>query len=86
MKRSPVIGAELPPGVVTITAAEPAEPDGVVTVHVVGVLHDIAVADVPPTVTKVDPVTKLVPVMVTTVPPAKGPAPGVMELTVGSGS
>ena len=86
VKRSPVTGAELPPGVVTRTGAVPAVPDGVVMEQVVAVGQLMAVAAVPPTVTAVDPVTNPVPVTVTTVPPASGPPTGVMELTVGTGS
>ena len=79
-------GAELPPGVVTITAAVPAVPDGVVTEQEVVVLQLMAVPAVPPTVMEVDPMTKPVPVTVTTVPAASGPAEGVMAVTVGAAS
>ena len=86
MKRSPATGAELPPGVVRITAAVPAVPDGVVTEQVVAVRQLMAVPAEPPTVTEVDPVTNPVPVTVTGVPPTSGPAAGVMAVTVGTGS
>ena len=88
MKRSPVTRAELPPGVVTMTGAVPAEPDGEVTAHVVAELQTTAVAPVSPNLAVVvtDPMMKLVPVTVTTVPPAKGPAIGVMAETVGAAS
>ena len=39
---------------------------------------------VPPNVTVVAPETKLLPVRVTVVPPAVGPAPGVTLVTVGA--
>ena len=80
--------AELPPGVVAVTWTAPAEAEGEVATQVVTVEQVTAVAGVVPNVTEVvaDPVMNPVPVMVTTVPPARGPAVGVMAVTTGSRS
>ena len=80
--------AEVPPGVVTVMSTVPAEADGEVATQLVTVEQVTAVADPVPNLTDMvdDPVMNPVPVMVTTVPPASGPATGVMEETVGSGS
>lgn len=72
-----------PPGVVTTTLAEPTVPAGVVAVMLVALTTVTAVAAVPPMVTPVAPV-KLVPVMLTLVPPEVGPVEGLTELTVGA--
>ena len=73
----------MPPGVVTATSRAPAVPDGVVAVMVVAFTTVIPLADAPPMVTPVAPV-KLVPVMVTLVPPAAGPTLGLIAVTVGA--
>ena len=75
---------EVPPGVVTVTLSVP-EPLGEVTVIDVPELTTTDVPAVPPKLT-VEPVTKPVPVMVTEVPPAVGPAVGLMDVTVGATS
>jgi hypothetical protein len=67
---------------VTVTAAVPALPAGVVAVMVVALTTVTLVAAVLPKVT-VAPAAKLVPVMVTAVPPASGPPLGEMLVTVG---
>ena len=67
----------LPPGVVTMTAAAPGVPAGVVAVSVVAVATATPVAALPPTVTVVFPATKFVPVIVIRVPPLAGPDAGV---------
>ena len=86
MNRSKEPVTLLPPGVVTAMSTEPVAPAGEVATHVVAVEHATAVAVVPPNLAVVDPVTNPVPVTVTKVPPASGPATGVMAVTVGTGS
>jgi hypothetical protein len=51
-------------------------------------VEELTIADIvaPPIVTEVSPITKLVPVIVTKVPPAIGPKPGVKEEAVGNAS
>jgi hypothetical protein len=71
----------LPPAVVTTTSFAPAVPAGVVTAIEVAVLAP-SVAAVPPMVTLVTP-ERLVPVMVTEVPPPVGPLDGVTLPIVG---
>ena len=65
----------MPPGVVTVMSTVPAEPAGAVAVIWVALLTVTLVALVVPNLTAVAPV-KLVPVIVTLVPPAVGPATG----------
>jgi hypothetical protein len=72
----------MPPGLVTVTVTVPALSAGVVAVMVVLLTTVTPVAAVPPNAT-VSPDAKLVPVMVTDVPPASGPPFGVTLLTVG---
>ena len=79
-----VLAALLPAGVVTMTLTAPAAPTGVVAVIVVASTTATLVAAAPPKVTLVAPV-KVVPVMVTLVPPAVGPEFGLTEVTVGPG-
>ena len=74
--------AEVPPGVVTLMLIVPV-PAGDVAVIDVAELN-VKLADVAPNVTAVTPV-KFVPVSVTVVPPAVGPAVGEIEVTVGAG-
>jgi len=66
---------------VTVTVAEPRFPAGVVAVMDVVLSTTTLVAAVDPNVT-VAPVAKLVPVMVTAVPPVVGPLFGDMLVTV----
>ena len=75
--------ALVPPTVVTLTSTVPALPTGVVAVIWVAELTVNPLAAVAPKVTAVAPV-KFVPVIVTVVPPAVGPAVAVMLVTVGS--
>ena len=75
--------ADVPPAVVTVTSTVPAEPGGEVVVIVLALTTVNGVAGVTPKVTAVAPV-KPVPVIVTEVPPASGPAAGEMPLTVGA--
>ena len=80
-------GAEVPPGVVTVTSTVP-EPAGEVAVQEVVEEQDTPVAALEPksTVVPAVAVRKLVPVIVTEVPPVVGPADGEMPVTVGTGS
>ena len=68
---------------VTVTVAAPTLPAGVVAVIVVLLVTTTFVAAALPNVT-VAPAAKLVPVMVTAVPPAVGPLFGLTLLTVGT--
>ena len=76
------MAALLPAGVVTMTLAGPAAPAGTVAVMVVAFTIAKLVAATPPKVMLVAPVN-VVPVMVTTVPPAVEPELGLTEVTVG---
>ena len=69
---------------VTTTLTDPAVCAGVVAVIDVLPTTFTLVAAVPPRLT-VAPARKPVPVMVTAVPPATGPAFGLIEATVGAG-
>jgi hypothetical protein len=74
--------ALVPPGVVTVTSTGPAEPAGLVALIEVAVLTVKVLAATDPNFTK-DTSVKLVPVIVTPVPPAAGPAFGTTDVTVG---
>ena len=77
--------ADVPPGVVTVRLKVPGAADaGDLTVICVpeSTVNDVAALD--PNLTAVAPV-KPVPVIVTEVPPASGPAVGLMPVTVGTG-
>jgi hypothetical protein len=74
----------VPPAVVTSTLAVPAEPAGVVAVIEVELTTTTLVAAVAPMVTPVAPV-KLLPVIVTLVPPEVDPLLGETEETTGAG-
>ena len=71
-----------PPGLVTLTVTAPASPAGVVAVICVALTTTTLVAAATPKVT-VAPVAKLVPVIVTAVPPAVGPSFGEILMTEG---
>ena len=75
--------ALVPPGVVTVTLTVPV-PRGDVAVTLVELVTWNLAASVPLKVTIAASV-KLVPVIVTTVPPAAGPVDGVTLVTVGAG-
>jgi hypothetical protein len=75
--------AENPPAVLTVTSTVPAASAGEVTVQLVVDEQLTAVAAVPPKLAAVVPTAKLVPVTVTTVPPASGPEFGKIALTTG---
>jgi hypothetical protein len=74
--------ALVPPGVVTVTLTAPALSAGAVAVMLVPPVTVKLVAFVPPNLTAVAPV-KLVPVIVTDVPPESGPDVGLTLVTVG---
>ena len=74
--------ALVPPAVVTVMSTFPAEPAGEVAVIWVAELT-VKLAALEPNLTAVAPV-KLVPVMVTDVPPAVEPVAGDTPVTVGA--
>jgi hypothetical protein len=76
----------MPPGVVTVTSTTPADSPGEVAVHEVDDEQLTEVPDEVPNLAVLEPTTKPVPVMVTTVPPAIGPATGVIPVTLGVAS
>ena len=81
---APVIGDE-PPGVVTrMSTVLPVTPAGAVARIEVSLRTVKVVAIVPPNLTATAPV-KLLPVMVTTVPPLCEPADGLRAVTIGAG-
>ena len=84
MNWSAALVALVPPTVVMRTSTVPV-PAGAVAVICVALLTVKPVAAVAPKVTAVAP-EKLVPVMVTVVPPLVGPLVGEMEVTVGAGT
>ena len=73
----------MPPAVVTVTLTVPADSAGDVAVMEVVEPTVTAVAVTVPNIT-VAPEAKLVPVMVTEVPPVVGPEVGLMPVTVGN--
>ena len=80
-----LIVADVPPAVVTMMSTVPAGTAGDVAVIDVAELTVTLVAGCPvPNSTVVAPTTKFVPVIVTEVPPATGPALGAMPVTVGA--
>jgi hypothetical protein len=74
---------DIPPGVVTVTGTLPGEPAGLIAVIVVLLRTVTLVAGFRPKLTAMAPV-RLVPVIVTSVPPPKGPATGLIAETVGA--
>ena len=78
--------AEVPPGVVTVTSTTPASSAGEVAMQVVAREQLADVPAVAPKATVVLPTMNPVPVMVTTVEPARGPDVGVMPVTTGRAS
>ena len=75
--------ADVPLAVVTVTSTVPAVPAGLVAVICVAELTVKPVAAAVPNSTAVAPV-RFVPVMVTLVPPAVGPAVGLTAVTAGA--
>ena len=74
---------ELPPGVVTVTLTAPALPGGLVTVICVPE-SAVTLPAAPPKLTLVAP-PRLVPLIVTAVPPAVVPLDGDNPVTAGAG-
>lgn len=74
-----------PPGVVTVISTVAAASAGEVALIEVDEVTDTAVPTPVPKLT-VEPEVNPVPVMVTVVPPATGPAVGLTALTVGTAS
>jgi hypothetical protein len=70
--------ATVPPGLITWTVTRPALPGGVVPVSCVADWTSTFVAALSPNLTVVMPTTKLVPRIVTVVPPEIEPEPGVI--------
>ncbi len=81
MNWSAAVVADVPPDVVTLTSTVPA-PAGEVAVIEVEETTVTPTAAVAPNVTAVAP-DKLVPVIVTVVPPPPGPPVGEIDVTVG---
>jgi hypothetical protein len=81
VKRSAAETGDVPFAVVTVTSTVPVPADDVAVIEVAE-LTVKAVALVAPNFTAVAPV-KVVPVMVTDVPPATGPVVGEIDVTVG---
>ncbi len=75
----------MPPGVLTVRSTVPTSSGGEVTAQLV-VVHVTSVAPVGPKLAVVLPVTKPVPVTVTTAPPPSGPTFGLMAAIVGTPS
>jgi hypothetical protein len=80
-----VAAAEVPAGVVTVTLTAPvASAAGLVTVILVALSEEMVAAALPKW-TAVAP-ARLVPLMVTVVPPVSGPLLGLTPLTAGGGA
>jgi len=75
----------VPPGVVTVRTANPADFAGATTVSWVAELTVNAVAGVPPKLTE-DVLSKLVPVTITVLPPLTGPVFGLIVVIAGTGT
>ena len=79
---SPALVALVPAGVVTVTSCAPALPGGAIAVSLVAAIGVKTVALDPPNLTALG-FARLVPVIVTLVPPSVGPDAGLMPVTVG---
>src|SRR5205807_2291967 len=75
--------ALVPPGVVTVISTVPADPAGETAVSFVALTNVTEVPAFAPNLT-VAPLTNPVPVIVTVVPPAVGPADGLTAVTAGT--
>jgi len=73
----------VPAEVLTVMSTVPATSDGEVAVQELVDVQVTAVPAVRPNLAVVEPTTKPVPVIVTTVPPTSGPATGRMAVTTG---
>jgi hypothetical protein len=80
------LGVEVPPAVVRVTSTAPADSAGEVAVHDVVELQLKTAAGTPPNLAVVALTRKPEPVMVTTVPPPRGPAAGLTLDTTGATS
>ena len=76
----------MPPGVVTVMSTVPADSAGEVAVQRIVVEQLTEVPAVVPNLAVVEPTTKPVPAMVTTVPLPRGPPVRLSEVTVGTAS
>ena len=85
MNRSPAFVDDVPPGVVMVTSTVPAESGGELALHEL-VDEQMTVPVARPKLTAVAPATKPLPVMLTAVPPTRGPALGLTAVTVGATS
>lgn len=83
MNRSAVLVALLPDAVTTVTCTEPAEPAGEIAVMLVAEFTVTLSAAVVPKETE-EALVKLLPMMVTEVPPAVVPLAGPIPATVGA--
>ena len=83
MKSSAALVADVPPAVVTVTWTVPAVPGGLTADTELSEWTVTPVANVEPKSTAMVPL-RLVPLMVTLVPPAVGPAPGLTAVTAGA--
>ena len=72
----------MPPGVLTVTSTVPSDPGGAIAEICVALITVNEVALVLPNLTDVAPM-KLVPEMVTALPPVVGPLVGEIDVTVG---
>ena len=79
----PPVKVIVPPGVVTTMSTTPAAWAEMVAVRLVELVTLTLVAATPPMVTAVLPATKLVPVMVTDVPPEAPPKLGAITVIAG---
>ena len=80
----PLASVAVPPGVVNVMLLTPGVPAGAIHVRAMSFSTTNPVAVAVPNRTELVPV-RLVPVMVTTVPPAAGPATGDAPEIVGAG-
>jgi len=77
----PPVSVAVPPAVVTTTSTAPALPEGVVTT-IEPAVSEVTVRGCPEVTELAE--DRLVPSMVTLVPPAVGPEPGLTEVMVGA--
>jgi hypothetical protein len=84
--RSAADVADVPPAVVTVTSTLPGIPEGGTAIISVSLIHVYDAASVLPNFTAVKSPEKPVPVIVTVVPPATGPATGEIPVMRGAGT
>ena len=83
MNWSLLVVGEVPEPVVSVRSTVPADPLGAVAAQLVVDEQSTDVAAVWPKLAVVDPTTNPLPVTLTTVPPPRGPATGVIPVTSG---